>query len=379
MASWYGCSIYDASLLVPSPPDASTSDAAPTVDARATEAGTDSQAHDGGEAGPNPCPEVFPPAAPAADDPSDAGDQTFVVAVHSIDFGLGDAGPSSLGYDLDRVFTCCDGGPESCTAAVTGATHCDSPEGRDNSAGELLTALSSIDSTEFNIGVVNQLIAAGSYSILLQVQHYNGQPNDTQVTASMFTSDGVERDASAEWEGGDLWTLDRGFVLDPDAGTILPNHFDANAFVSDGTLVIHVDFPLSLDTSSNERFTITLTSGMVTASVVPVGNGTYRLTDGQFTGRWNITQMLSSIQTLTLQGAPICPNTASYAFVKQQICTYADIMTDQSKDRTGTTCDALSIGFGYSADPALMGYVVAGLAKTGACPADAAPDDCTNP
>jgi hypothetical protein len=373
--TWYGCSVYDSSLLLPA------ADSGAPQDAFVVEAGPD--AHDAGDAGKeaaaNPCPDFVPPAQPAADDPSAAPDQTFVVAVHTIDLGF-DAGASSLlGYDLDNVYTCCDGGPESCKAAVSGApAHCDDPSGRDNAGGQLLGSLALVDSTQFNTSTISQRLDDGTYSILLQIQHYNGQANDTQVTAALFGSVGVEGDAGTLWNGTDVWTIDDSFVVTPDASPLIPVDFDTSAYVSGGTLVMHVTFPISLGTSVTSSFTISLTAGVITGQVVPAGNGTYALAAGNIAGRWNVSQLLASLQTVQIGSQPLCPGSSTYGFVKGEICKYADIMTDFTQDLKGGTCDALSLGIGFTADPAQMGDVVPSTPKASLCPGDAAPDDCTH-
>jgi hypothetical protein len=376
--AWYGCSVYGQDLLLPA-----ADSGAPPVDQYVPETGPVDAGRDSGdaskEAGPNPCPVLEPPPVPAADDPSDAGDQTFVVAVHTIDFGFGaDAGASGLvGYDLDKVFTCCEAGPESCNAAVTGATHCDEPSGRDNAGGQLISSLALVDPNQFSTATISQRLQNGTYSILLQVQGYNGQANDTQVTASLFGSIGVEGDAGALWNGTDQWLIDDSFVVAPDASTLVPVDFDTSAYVANGTLVIHVTFPISLGNTNSNTFTINLTAGVITGVVVPAGNGAYSLEQGNIAGRWNISQLLSSLQTVSVTGlGPLCPGTSTYGFVKQEICKYADIMTDPAKDLMGTTCDALSLGIGFTADPALLGSVAAGAVKTSLCAPDAGPDNC---
>jgi len=121
-AAWVGCGIYDSSLLLPG---AAETGADVVVEAPVT---TDA----GADVPPAPCAEVFPPAKPAADDPSDAGNQAFVVALHTLDLGIRTDGgtPPLFGYDLDNVFTCCDGGASSCKPPVVGS-HCDENGGRD--------------------------------------------------------------------------------------------------------------------------------------------------------------------------------------------------------------------------------------------------------
>jgi hypothetical protein len=323
------------------------------------------------------------------DDPSDAGDQSFVVALHTIDVGFSDAGTSRLGYDLDKVWTGCNGGgpdgsvgPESCKAPVVGATHPDDNEGRDDYAIKLLLALAAFDPAQFNAATVEQRLQDGTYSVLLQVLHYNGTPNDTNVSVALYGSSGIEGDAGAKWNGDDSWTVDDSFTVN-DSGPVLPNHFDANAYVSGGTLVMHVNFALSLGASGTGSFVISLTAGIITAQIVPQSNGTYALTNGQMAGRWNVGDLLSAVQAVTVSGSDLCPGSGYYTLIKGEACQYSDIMTDPTLDRTGATCDALSLGIGFTADPALIGAIVPSPVHTSPCYPDGggpdAEDNCQNP
>ena len=359
------CSVYDSSLLLPA-----SSDSGGTPDVQEAGAPDAREA----EAAPPVCPEVFPPPAPSMDDPSDASDQTFIVALHTLNAGIGDAGVTGLGYDLDGVYTCCDGGPESCKPAQPSATHCDTSEGRDDSAGLLLQSLALVDSNAFNVNAVNDNLASGAYSVLLQVQHYNGTPNDTSVSVSLYASTGVTGDAGASWDGGDVWTINGAFALN-DSGVPIPNHFDSNAYVSGGTLVMKVDFPLTLGASGTGSFDINLSAGRITGDIMSVGSGKYVLRGGQIVGRWHVGDLLFAIQALTVQGSTVCPGSMAYQFVKSEVCKYADIMTDPTQDLMGGTCDALSMGMGFTADPALLGPITGTLTKDSLCyPEGGAPD-----
>jgi hypothetical protein len=369
----YGCSVYDSTLLLPGASDSGAADVIAT-DSRA-------DAHDSGaiDTGPGVCAEATPPDPPTQDDPSDAGEQTFVVALHTIDVGLSDAGTIGLGYDLDKVYThtaapAC--GPESCKAAVVGSTHPDTPGGRDDSAGELIGTLAGFDPTQFNTTTVSQRLQNGTYSVLLQILHYNGTPNDTQVSVGLYASTGIEGDAGAAWNGNDSWTIDQGFVVNGDASPILPNHLDGAAYVTNGTLVMHVNFPISLGSFSSGTFSIALTAGLITGKIVPAGSG-YALAGGQITGRWRISDLLQAVQAVTVGGNTLCPGSTYYSLLKTEACQYADIMTDPMQDNTMATCDALSLGIGFSADPALLGPVVSGTPKASPCgDAATAPDNC---
>jgi hypothetical protein len=252
----YGCSVYDTSLLLPAPNDSGSG-----LDVE--DGGRDAEPEAEAEAEAGPCVEIVPPTAPAMNDPSDAGEQSFILALRSLDFGLGDAGLAGLGYDLDSVYThvkapAC--GPESCAPAVVGVTHPDGPGGVDNSLALLVRDLAS-----FGIGIVDTTgLETGQYSILLHVLHYNGTPNDTQVSVALYSSPGVEGDAGVKWNGMDSFAVDSTFVATGDAGPLLPNHLDAQAFVSGGVLVFHLNFPMTLY-QGGVSISFNVRAGVVTA------------------------------------------------------------------------------------------------------------------
>jgi hypothetical protein len=333
------------------------------------------------EAPADPCARRAPPR-PTADDPSSDPDQSFVVAMRAVDFGVRvDGGPRPLfGYDLDGVSTCCRDAPESCIPA-TGTRHCDEEGGIDNSASDLLSSLALV-APEFSQEGVNRRIAQGLYTILFQVQHYNGTPNDRSVTVGVLSSRGIESQSSPDastppaWDGNDAWTVDSDFILgSPDASPLVPGRFDARAYVSGGVLVASIDFPISLGVSGGNTVVVSLTGALVTAQVVDAGAGRYRLERGQIAGRYATRALLGELPNVYALGAFICPGTATHAQLESLICKAADVNADPARDRTGAACDALSLGFGFTSDPARAGRVVKPPKRPVNCP-DAAVQEC---
>ena len=240
-ATWFGCSIYDTSLLLPGA-DAAAGDVATGAGERDAKDSVDM------------CSHAFPPPRPKVNDPSEAGDIEIVNAVRTVTVTAApDGGPLPvIGFDLDGVCTC--PGPESCTAPVSGAQHCDDTGGRDNSGGHLVAQLSEVSNGILNQQAINQNIDPGlGYSLIFRVRDYNGAPNDTQVELAIFTSDGTPQNDAGQfsqpnWDGSDSWTIDSNSVLGGvnDAGDIIPNYVDSNAYVADGVLVSTLSFPIEL-------------------------------------------------------------------------------------------------------------------------------------
>lgn len=370
-AVWWGCSVYDTSLLLPRP-DAAGGDDGPAGD-------------DGGgpDTGPNPCPLSKAPPRPAADDPSNGDVPVVVVAMHTLDIGLrDDGGPAPpFGFDVDGIYTCCADAGDSCKSPVHAMAHCDEEGGRDDSAGELLRNFALVANGALTQDTIEQRLGSGVYSVLFAVSRYNGQPNDTSVVLAVYASTGVvpAPDGGAQtanWDGNDVWGVSQLFAVGPnDAGPPIPVHFDPNAYVAGGTLVTGVDVPIIIGSSKGD-IALTLTGNILTAKLVPA-NGTFRMDQGRAAGRLKTSDMLAAAHAV---GNPfgsgyICPGSAAYATLKMFICQGSDVVTDPTMDNTGATCDGLSMAVGFTADPAIAGPIEMGSTRTNGCP-EAGPDDC---
>lgn len=331
-----------------------------------------------------PCVLAHAPGPPAQDDPSDAGDLDFVVALHSVDLGLRPDGgaPPVLGYDVDGIYTCCMGAPESCQPPVKGPSHCDQEGGVDDQTGLLLQSVVAVTKNFANAGQIDQELASGRESILLRVQHYNGQANDTQVATSLYGSDGTALmpdggNVPPKWDGSDVWTIDNSFVLTgADGGILTPTRFDTHAYVSGGVLVTGLDFPIPLQLGS---FVLQLTGTVVTGRIVPE-DGSFGLAEGRLAGRWTAPNIFAWLQSAPnpLGKGPVCKGSSEYTFFKASVCAALDVTGASALDRTGAACDSLSAGAGFTADPARMGPVTMWPPSQPPCP-DAGTDDCTMP
>jgi hypothetical protein len=362
---WAACSIYDTSLLLP-----------------ANDAGADPDAGPDGPA--DLCPHARAPSRPTTEDGT--GEIEVTTAVRTLDMGLAKDGgtPSGLSFDLDGICTC--PGPESCKPRVVGVQHCDDDAGRDNSGGDLVRRFSIVSAGALSQESINARINDGDYGLVIRVSGYNGKANDKQVVVAVFISNGtpnVPADAGSKkpkWDGTDSWTLDSASVLGGANGErVIPNFVDTNAYVANGVMVASLDFPLSLGNSNSDgTLTLELTGSVITAKLVPE-RGSYKIEKGQIAGRWAVRKLLAALAALfdpSRPGEHICPGTQSYDDVKALICRGADILGDPLKSDPATPCDALSIGFGFTAYPAKIGPVVQAPAGPPNCPDSGKADDC---
>jgi hypothetical protein len=330
------------------------------------------------------CTSVRPPPPPAADDPLDAGDQSFVVVMRSLDLRLPlDGGSPPLdGYDIDKVATCCQNQPGSCVPRTGASDICDEDGGKDNTLIQLLRALAAVGGVIVDQDYVSARMASGSYSLIVRVSHYNGAPNDTAVAVAVYATHGIDGADDAgtvapRWDGTDRWNVDTSYVVAPDASAPVPAYFDPIAYVSGGTLVAQLDVPFRLG-----RVAVSLTGGILTADIVPAGDGTYRLDDGLIAGRWSATALLGALHTLKVSDTWICPGTPSYNQFKLAVCQTLDVCARPAQDNQRAPCDAISLGFGFTAQPALLGSLVtlpreADNCADGGVDDDASADDCS--
>ena len=351
-ALWLACSIYDSSLVAPPSADAS-SDAAPAPDASPDALDT--------------CNHARIPSRPAADDDggTDAGE--IVLALKDLVLDVDAGNGETIGYDLDQTCTC--PGPRSCTSPKA---DCDDPRGRDNSAGALLDSFSSY-ATVFDPTVIQQRFRDGRIGLLFRIDGYNGTPNDTQITVSIFLSNGTEgaEDGGTPippaYDGGDMWTVDPKSLVGGVAPPYIPqpDSSDTTAYVRDGVLVAavsqgHLDFAGGGAASIH----LDLTDVLVTGTLGLDANGEWSVTNGVLAGRWATRQFLvalAGIHDPFSTGGYLCGDSGTYATIKGIICDGRDITSSTINDNTNATCNALSIGLGFTATTAQFGTVYEGL------------------
>lgn len=331
------------------------------------DAGSDAAPDTGG---PPACGKTYPDPPGGSDD---GVNNTFVIAIHSVDMGEG--APNPPGYDLDHQCTCFhDAGP-TCVPRV--GTSCDAPDGVDNAAAKLINLVATATGGgAFGSSFFSAKANEGGWSLLLQISGYNGMPDDPQVEVALFASPGMGG-ATPAWNGTDAWPVSAASVTNGDITQ--PLYKSAGAYVANNVLVAAapaVDLTIS---GANERITIRLTAGVITGTLESLGTG-WRIADGIIAARWyepDIFAALSSYRSNS--GSPLCTDAPiAYNTAKATICNSLDILKDASLPKS-LPCDSLSMGIGFKADPALLGPVTMPAAPTPGCPMATDPqfDDCS--
>ena len=374
------CGIYDTSLLLPAPADSGS----PVVEAGGpSDAGADADT----------CMHVGPPAPPMKDD----GTEDLDIVFAGSDVRMSRSGSATIpapptGVDLDGLCTCPQ--REACTP-LTNMKHCDTDGGADDGIGTMFDTFSALAPDLFSDKALAAPGKAGNRNVLFRVKSWNGSKNDTQVTFIAYGSNGLavhqEVDGAAitpKNDGTDVWLIDPASLLGGgglEAGVscegmdseCVPLFADTAAYVSNGVLVAHMDFPLAFG-AGDSTLVIKLHRSLITATLTREADGGVHVDDGQVVGRWATSALLTAMSALPdplVLGAHLCGDAGTYVNLKQVICAQADLESDPANDGTTKPCDALSAAIGFAAVQARLGYVLAVPPDTSACGPDYM-DDC---
>jgi len=355
-------------------PDSTVSDSA-TSDSTVTDGGPPNDATAGPDA--DACAHVTVPPPPTQDSP---GTQsiTFVAALRTVT-GIepGQSVGPGIGFDLDGVCTC--PAPPSCRSPVMPANpNCDMTGGRDLQGDPLIEVFE--ESFASSGGDITNRIEQGRLTLLAVVSDYNGGPDDTQVTVSVYDSSGLhDPDGGAvvppAWNGNDEWNVDpTSSVVSSltDAGwQYTPVYFTTTAYVTGNTLVASLDaIPFQLDFA-----TILFRSFVASATIAVDANGRYGLA-GTFGARIDTNDIFTLLGRLQDGDAGfLCGTDPAFLQLRGIVCQASDIMSSPSEDNTNAVCDSVSLGVGFTASPAALGGPVPGQMSPYGC--DGAVYTCT--
>jgi hypothetical protein len=302
------------------------------------------------------------------------------------------------GWDLDKVCTCHGSppAPPSCAQAPSTTENCDDDAGRDHIALEIFRALGV--TAENGSLTANAAMQAGQYGLLIQILGYNGQPNDEQVQVAIYASNGINgvQDGGTpipQHMGNDKWTVDPRYIMNGDtlasSGTdcdtspsCMAMYSDPDAYVANGVMVAHFGtVPLTFGSRAdiggalmqlNEVF---LVGDLVVTPIAGSGSG-WAIRNGSISGRWLTSQLLGNLSTIPDPKNPgmfFCGKDPFYSTFKLGICALQDIAHSAGYDNQSplAPCDALSMAFGFVAEPARLGPILAVAPPAAGCFDDA--------
>lgn len=340
-----GATSGDARVRDAGAPDAARPDAGPEPrdDAGAPDAGTVCRSSSGLRPGigveGTVCEVRRAPERPRSCPPDDRS-TSLLRALRRVD--LQPAG----GYDLDGHCSTAEGGAQSCEPLTATAAR-EGMHGADNAFGtEILLFLGLLDS-ELEARYA-ELQEEGFGTPLLQVDDWNGEMNDPDVTVTFIVAIGVEGDGLAVWDGSDTFIPSDDWY---DAGE--PAVVDTNAYVADGRLVAALPdrVPISLPLNRIAEVPLVVQDGKVVARIAPDGS----LSDIYLFGRWSIADALDALPALGL-----CPDAEEYLLrqATAALTRAADVRLHAAEDGGDPLlpCSAISVQIKWeSSAPATLG------------------------
>jgi hypothetical protein len=307
--------------------------------------------------------------------PSGPGDNEFVVAVRTMDFGEGASkggsqGPLDIGFDLDGECTG-QGEAASCRRPEWADEHSDGTDGRDNVIGTVLASRSA-EGEAPAAALINNGASVGLATSVLRVRGYNGTLVDGDVQVDVFAAtrspDVLQSVPNpALWDGTDVWKPYVEWTIPQDGSTapapVIAKYESDRAYVTNDVLVAHFEsvrnaatYEFSnawLQATIVDSASIDALSGSVDASDGPT-HGKWALRDGIFAGRLQIDSWLASAEYVIdpVTGEQTCTDSPDYPAEKSSACALADLRA--SGDDPAESCDAVSWAWRFEAEPALL-------------------------
>ena len=385
LAAPSSCNVYDESLRARHTLSAAGHGGASADGGGIGGSGGEGDAGSGGSGGmtvPSKCTPVQPPAPADASGPS-SGDIELVAVVRQFNLSgtIGDGGaPPGTNFDVDGLCSCIDLAP-TCNPPWPDAGYpCDDLTAVDNALGSFFKTVSALP-----IDVIaSQALSTGAFSLMLDVKHYDGTPNDTQVTVTVFDLAGLSPSTPSDpdagppapkWDGTDVWDVESGSLASgadsKDPSLWLPRYTDGKAYVRDGVLVAHLTYVLPVG-FPGIRNALRVQQGLITARIGDIGNGPEVL-DGTLSGVAPAPDLLDVIGLfhITPDGPPLCLSTeTAYATLKSQACPFVDQrIAALGGDDTANFCNSFSLSLGFTASRGKLG-AVRKRAPDNSCPVD---------
>jgi hypothetical protein len=282
-----------------------------------------------------------------------------------------------IGLDLDGICTSSPSCPQSGEPLLGcmpfGSEHPDDGEYcRDNQLGSLDYMLDVLPTASGQYMATdaqfNCSLCQGATNILIGISSYNGLPNDDSVRVDMYPSPGIAElkpiDCTAQswdttqcWGRDDEWTIQRSQVPTgkpgPELGPAV--HYDPAAYVRDGILVASLpeNTPIWFpgDRAVLPVVPVTLQKGILIGRLSREADQ-WQLSEGIWAGRWKKEDLIEGFKQVGL-----CEDDPNFSLLRNYAETKADVLSTGA-NVPGTPCDALSVGFGFTAREAKPGPLV---------------------
>ena len=249
------------------------------------------------------------------------------------------------GYDLDGVIT----NSLDTASCIGGAVVSDGELGEDNVfAKHLMTSVGEALSRYDVQSSARTSLRAGNKVPMIHLEGWNGKADDALVTVWAAVSADFSSTAgdAPVWDGTDVfYPRDESFV---EGDLDQPLAVDTAAYVAGNVLVANINdatFQFAWFEGLPE-IGVLIRDLTITGTIEEDGT----LSDVIFAGRWRTADVLQAFAA-----AGFCQGTLDYNAIVLVGEQFADVRADSRSDNMGATCDAVSLGVGFTGEPLELG------------------------
>jgi hypothetical protein len=272
-------------------------------------------------------------------------------ALYSVDLGEGNNGADwkKFGYNLDGQIT--DASYQGVCNPATGGqkSHLvDGPGGIDNSFGENIVPL--IGPLVSNLSkTVSDSLNKGSFTIMLDTVGLDSTATQTAtgLSGKIFGGEHFDQGPNAtgsapKWDGSDVWPVNKQFLsnpADPKSANIVFN----GSYVNNGVFVNGDPSSVTLQmTIQGVALQIPVQHAILTFS-----HAGSNASGGIIAGVINATQLINNLKGVAGNISTSLCSGSAFDQIASSIRAASDIMSDGTAG-AGQTCDAISIGIGFT-------------------------------
>ena len=306
----------------------------------------------------------------------------------------------TFGFDLDghctNSATCTGTNVRSCRAPTEQIAF-DGSLCRDNTFASLQPVAAAVPEVGKRFGIAetefNCNLWRGTYTVMLRISDYNGQPDDSNVRVDLYISSGLVTDRPWQCPAQDfatsypLWRAALPWKVDPESLTgpitkegALPASkvADAQAYVRNGYLSAALPpdalIRFAADGKRFRGFAVKVQNSVWTGKLSRGQDNAWKIKDGLFGGRVRSSDLIQSFRQIGL-----CPDVGLDPFyndVVQYIQQNADVISDGTDDPE-RDCDAMSMGVAFEASQVTPGPIAVSTPIVECCAPGVAIEDCS--
>ncbi|MCA9624350.1 MAG: hypothetical protein KC731_35250 [Myxococcales bacterium] len=339
--------------------------------------GSDTTGTGGSGGGGTSGPGKQPPGPPEGAGPGDGTGVTF--AVNQLFLGDTNASGSpdpeawkDLGYDLDgdkstkESTNLC----KPAAGASPGSVYPDGNDGIDNAFGKILLPLITSIAPDASTSV-NEAIADGDFTIMMNLSNLGSGANYVDIKAGLYAGvtlvDDMGNPLTPTFTPADMWPVAPELLVDPNCMTqpceskvsFPTSYVNENTWVS-GT-------PGTIDLSlgvAGFALTLKITNAVITMDMDSDHGGAK---NGVIAGVIPVEPLVAELKKIAGSFDMSLCSGSTFESIADQIRQASDMLQNGALD-SSKTCDAISVGLGFTAKPVSLGAV--------ADPAPPAPDPC---